>query len=186
MRFKSYVWPHNPRACELEFRRIVRSHKVPFGAYALQDMGRTNRVLSGVGEFAGPGAYDEFKRLATVFYDNTPGILVHPVWQISRAYFVSLSLNQEPSENFVSYAFEFWECFDEYSAALTKLSSPSGGAAPANTTPTSEKKWYTVVSGDCLWNIAAKNGISLNALISLNPQIKNPNLIYAGHSIRIA
>ena len=39
---------------------------------------------------------------------------------------------------------------------------------------------YTVERGDSLYRIAAKNGISLNRLLSLNPQIKNPNLIYRG------
>ncbi|MFQ7855197.1 MAG: hypothetical protein ACLRIS_08780 [Flavonifractor plautii] len=43
----------------------------------------------------GEGAYGEFKKLATVFYAGGPGLLVHPVWQTSNAYFVELSLRQE-------------------------------------------------------------------------------------------
>ena len=58
MRFKSYVWPHNPRTYEIEFRRGIVTHKVPFGAYTLQNLGRTNRVLRGEGEFCGAGAYE--------------------------------------------------------------------------------------------------------------------------------
>lgn len=41
-------------------------------------------------------------------------------------------------------------------------------------------KRYTVVSGDTLSGIAAKFGISLSDLILANPQLKNPDLIYAG------
>ena len=41
-------------------------------------------------------------------------------------------------------------------------------------------KTYTVKDGDTLSGIAAKYGVSLDALIAANPQIKNPNLIYAG------
>jgi spore coat assembly protein SafA len=44
---------------------------------------------------------------------------------------------------------------------------------------------YNVVRGDCLWNIARRNGVSLNALIRANPQIKNPDLIYPGQKISI-
>ncbi len=44
---------------------------------------------------------------------------------------------------------------------------------------------YNVVRGDCLWNIARRNGVSLNALIRANPQIKNPDLIYPGQTISI-
>ncbi|NCB51065.1 MAG: LysM peptidoglycan-binding domain-containing protein [Clostridia bacterium] len=184
MRFKSYVWPHNPKVFEIEFLRVVRSHKVPFGMYSLQSMGRTNRVFRGEGEFVGPGAYDEFKKLASVFCDNTPGVLVHPVWQTVSAYFVELSLKQEPEADFVSYAFEFWECFDGNSAVLTKVSSPSGGSLLSK--DASEETWYTVVAGDCLFSIAAANDLTLDALIALNPRIKNPNLIYAGDMIRLS
>jgi prophage DNA circulation protein len=185
MRFKDFVWPHNPKTYTIEYRRTVRSHKVPFGVSALQDMGRTNRVLCGEGEFAGPGAYDTFKKLAAVFYENAPGMLVHPVWQMSKAYFVALSLKQEPAEDYVSYAFEFWECAEETGASLMKVSSPAGSAAAAVSAAGTAAQWYTVVAGDCLWTIAARNGTTVEALIALNPQIKNPNLIYAGDSIRL-
>lgn len=44
---------------------------------------------------------------------------------------------------------------------------------------------YTVVKGDSLWKIAQKYKIGLNEIISANPQIKNPNLIYPGDKINI-
>src|SRR3546814_16817294 len=45
---------------------------------------------------------------------------------------------------------------------------------------------YTVRSGDTLSGIAAANNMSLDALISANPQISNPNLIYPGQSINLS
>ena len=106
MRFKEYVWPHNPRVYEMEYQKQLAVHGVPFGRYTLQNMGRRQRVLRGEGEFAGSGAYLEFQRLATVFYGETPGTLVHPVWVTTTAYFVHLGLRQEPMRNYVSYEFE--------------------------------------------------------------------------------
>ena len=44
---------------------------------------------------------------------------------------------------------------------------------------------YTVHSGDSLSAIAARNGVSLNSLIAANPQIHNPNLIYAGQTVHV-
>jgi spore coat assembly protein SafA len=44
---------------------------------------------------------------------------------------------------------------------------------------------HTVKSGDTMWAIAQKNGVSLNQLIKANPQIKNPNLIFPGQQISI-
>ncbi|MEK4080547.1 CAP domain-containing protein [Solibacillus sp. FSL K6-1126] len=45
---------------------------------------------------------------------------------------------------------------------------------------------YTVKSGDTLWKIASKNQIGLSELISLNPTLKNPDMIYVGEKINIS
>lgn len=50
----------------------------------------------------------------------------------------------------------------------------------------SKSKVYVVVRGDNLSKIARKNGMTLSALLKLNPHIKNPNLIFAGQLINIS
>ena len=95
MRYKSYIWPHNPAVYSITYQRQVAAHKVPFGRYCMQDLGLTCRVMRGAGEFAGADAYEEFKRLASVFYGGGPGLLIHPLWQIANAYFTALKLEQE-------------------------------------------------------------------------------------------
>ena len=190
MRFKSYVWPHNPRIYEICFQKKIAEHPVPFGYTMLRSMGFGCRIMRGEGEFTGPGAYEEFKRLASVFYDDTPGMLTHPLWQPARVYFSALELRQVPTENYVAYSFEFRECFDGYPAGAKALYAPAASAAaPVTGTAAAAagaEKWYVAAPGDCLWNIARANGMSLNALLALNPQIKNPNLLYVGDRIRIA
>lgn len=186
MRYKDYTWPHNPRVYEIRFERQMAVHKVPFGQYMLQAMGRTNRILRGEGEFVGPGAYDEFKKLATVFYEDTPGLLTHPVWQISNAYLVHLRLRQEPTENYVAYSFEFWESYDEYKRGATLVASAAKPEENGSDVQTAQEQWYTAVYGDCLWNIARAHDMTLQALLALNPQIKNPNILYVGDRVRVA
>ncbi len=44
---------------------------------------------------------------------------------------------------------------------------------------------YRVVSGDTLYLIAQRSGVTLDALIRANPQIKNPDLIFPGQEICI-
>lgn len=44
---------------------------------------------------------------------------------------------------------------------------------------------HTVKSGDTMWKIAVKYEVGLSEIISANPQIKNPNLIYPGQKINI-
>lgn len=182
MSYGDYVWPHNPRVYEIEFTRRVVSHKVPFGLYTLSDLGREHRVLKGEGEFSGEDAYDQFKELACMFYPGEPRMLVHPVWQAAPALFVKLRLRQEPRPDYVAYEFEFWECFEGYENKLRKIEkpivSPEEGAV--------EKSSYTLKWGDTLWGLAVKNGMSLQKLLELNPQIKNPNVYYVGDVIYLS
>lgn len=44
---------------------------------------------------------------------------------------------------------------------------------------------YTVQSGDTMWKIASKNKVGVQELITANPSLKNPNLIYVGQNIVI-
>lgn len=44
---------------------------------------------------------------------------------------------------------------------------------------------YRIQPGDTMSKIAAKYGVSLSALEKANPQVKNPNLIYAGEALNI-
>ena len=60
----------------------------------------------------------------------------------------------------------------------SELENVSGGAAING-------EFYTIQPGDTLSGIANKFRTTFNRLLALNPQIKDKNLIYAGHSIRI-
>lgn len=195
MRFKDYTWPHNPEIYTVEHRKRVVAHPVPFGRCVLQDLGGNYRVLRGEGAFAGAGAYEEFKRLAEVFRENGPGVLVHPVWSAERAYFVELQVTEEPLPDYVRYRFTFWEDWSGYDGGLTE--NDDGGTAPWNGewddglgdgTNKAEERYsvlYTVAKGDTLWGIAKQYGVSLERLIAANPQIKNPNLILPGDEVKI-
>ena len=135
MRYKDYVWPHNPETYTISFKRQVAVAKVPFGRYGMQDLGMSYRVMEGEGVFAGKGAYDEFKKLASVFYQGGPGLLIHPVWQASQAYFVLLELAQQPLENYVRYRFAFWET-SPLDTSLIRVSGGSGNAGTRTKTAT--------------------------------------------------
>jgi uncharacterized YkwD family protein/spore coat assembly protein SafA len=44
---------------------------------------------------------------------------------------------------------------------------------------------YTVIRGDTMWKIAAKHQVGISEIISQNPQIKNPAMIYPGQKLSI-
>lgn len=181
MRFKNFVWPHNPRTYTITFERKIAVQKIPFGRHCLQSLGQTRRVLRGSGEFVGKGAYDKFKELASVFYEETPGVLIHPVWMTTTAWFAALELRQEPRADYVAYSFEFWETVGGEDTKLTAVSTGGGSGGGAS----GGESWYTVVKRDTLWSIAGRYGVTLAGLIALNPQIRNPNLISVGQKVRV-
>lgn len=188
MRYKEFTWPHNPEIYTVEYRRQMAAHKVPFGRCVLQDLGYTYRVLKGEGVFTGDDVYRQFQELTAVFQESGPGLLVHPVWQAERAYFVELKVTEEPLPDYVRYSFTFWEDWNGYSGGLT--ASDDGGALSGTGSKTTAAKsaaaeTYTVRKGDTLWGIAKRYDVTLAALIAANPQIKNPNLIYPGDKVLI-
>ena len=185
MRFKDYTWPHNPETYIVEYRRQVAAHKVPFGRYVMQDLGVTYRVLQGEGTFAGDDAYEQFQKLAAVFEEGGAGLLVHPIWQPARAYFVTLRLTEKPLPDYVRYAFTFWEDFGAYSSGLTLVQTDAASSGGSTGASQPETAAYIVKKGDTLWGIARQYGVTLSSLIAANPQIKNPNLIYPGDRVTI-
>lgn len=187
MRYKNYIWPHNPRVYSIDYGKTLVAHKIPYGLYRLQNLGRTNRIMAGEGEFVGENAYSQFGMLANVFYEDTPGLLVHPLWQVSNAYFVSLRLEQEPRPDYVRYSFVFWEDYSQTGDLVLRVTGSTGGTegGTQSTAASSAPQYHRVVKGDTLWALAKTYGLTLSELIALNPQIKNPNLIYVGDEVRV-
>ena len=72
------------------------------------------------------------------------------------------------------------------SAPAGSPATPSADPAPSNTPQPAAAGNYTVHSGDTLSQIAASHGVSLNSLIAANPQIRNPDLIYARQTIHLS
>ena len=190
MRYKDYTWPHNPKVYSVERQRRLVVHQIPYGRCVIQDLGGMYRVLRGEGVFAGEGAYEQFRKLAAVFQEDGPGLLVHPVWQTERARFASLQVTEEPLPDYVRYRFEFWEDWSGSEGGLTEVDM-SGAQAQTNETverkqENQEAAVYIVKKGDTLWGIAKRCGVTLTALIEANPQIKNPNLIYPGDRVNLS
>ncbi len=182
MRYRGYTWPHNPRVYTIEYNRTMAAHKIPFGQYQLQDLGRSSRIMRGEGEFVGEGAYSPFGQLANTFYEEGPGLLVHPLWQAASAYFVSLKVEQAPRPDYVRYSFEFWEGNGPVNGMVVQRIETARSSGEAQS---SSSACHRVIKGDTLWALAQRYGLSLEELIALNPQIKNPNLIRVGEEVRV-
>lgn len=64
---------------------------------------------------------------------------------------------------------------------------PAGAHWPTNAQaqPTTQYTYYTIQPGDTLSGIAAKFGVTVDALLSMNSFITNPDVIDAGWNIRV-
>ena len=132
----------------------------------------------------GPDAYEQFQALSEVFAQGGAGLLVHPIWRTTSAYFISLKLEEKPLPDYVHYSFAFWEDCGAYSTGLMTVAAPVQSETSSAAAAT-QARTYIVKKGDTLWGIAKRYGVTLSALIAANPQIKNPNLIYPGNEVRI-
>ena len=181
MQYKTFVWANNPKSYTLSCERLTAAHKIPLGDYCVQDLGRSCTVLRGEGEFFGAGAYTQFRRLLEVFRSPGAGMLRHPVWQCSRAYFTRLELAQEPREEYVAYSFEFCDAGEEQAAPeVTALASQTADSAAENRART-----VTVRTGDTLWALCRTYGLTMRQMLAYNPQIRDPDLIHTGEELRI-
>jgi LysM repeat protein len=66
-----------------------------------------------------------------------------------------------------------------------RLVVPSGRAVPVPP-PSTDGQVYYAQKGDTLRIIASRFGTTVDAILKLNPQITNPNLIYVGQAITIS
>ncbi len=66
-----------------------------------------------------------------------------------------------------------------------KVCIPMGSGGSSGSTNNSGCMWYTVKKGDTMYKIAQKHNISLDTLVTANPQIENPELIRPGQKICI-
>jgi len=69
---------------------------------------------------------------------------------------------------------------------LQQLSGTEAATAPTTTTPAATAPTqYEIQPGDTLSEIAQANGMTVDQLLAANPQITDPNMIYAGQGLNI-
>ncbi len=71
------------------------------------------------------------------------------------------------------------------SATTTTKTTTTGTTAKTAVTVMDDHQVHVVVSGDILWKIAHKHNLTLDELMALNPQLKNPNRLSVGQKIVI-
>lgn len=174
MKYRNFVWPNNPKTFEVEYRRTLHSYKLPFSGYVVQNLGLQNKIIRGEGEFTGPEAYENFRKLAALFEENKGGKLVHPVWPTMRAYFAKLNLREEPREDYVHYSFEFWEYMGNKFEDMADAMDDFDYDDPAASLP-GLKRYTMAGQNDTLRTLAAKFNVTVEQMCSMNPTVDGPD-----------
>jgi hypothetical protein len=167
MSFGSCVWPCNPTTIKVEYQRGTAQFFYPGGTAAVQETGTAPRKVTGSGRFTGGGCLAEFGRLSKAFSSGGRAKLSIPGMEPFSAMFVSLAMKGVPRPDCVEYEFVF----------LEDVSSSD--------TVSGVREEYACKGGESLWEIAARYGTSVDALIPANPQIEWLNALEEGERVAI-
>lgn len=96
------------------------------------------------------------------------------LWRISRIYGTTPEAIKAANSKITDINIIFAGDFLVIPTADPPGDSGTGGGGP-----------YVIQYGDTLYNIAWRYGTTVNAILVANPQIKDPNWIYAGHTLTL-
>ena len=166
MSYRDFVFPVNPRVIHISRSKNIGVGITPYGKDSVKELGGGHRVVRGEGEFFGNNAVNDFLRLKRVFDESGGGVLYIPSQKPFYALAKSLELTASDIEGAVGYSFCFIESFENKAEEFPVLFIGNGKA--------------------CLWNIAEMFGIAVELLITMNPQIKRPDIpVVAGERVRL-
>lgn len=185
LKFKQYTWPHNPTTFQMGYQKRVINHEYPeIDGAEVEELGSGARVFSGSGVFYGKNAYKDFSMLVRLYYEKTPGLLVHPKWAPAVVKFTKLDAKEEPLPDYVEYTFEFVEHKDITLNIVPSKPIFGGGNNSSGKTTNNTSKKHKVIRGETLWDISKKyygKGSDWKKIANANKNlIKDPNLIQPG------
>ena len=166
MRFASFVWRHNP--VEIKISEEYKSDVVKFGALGEKRLipARKCTVIKGKGELVGADSLRVYEELSTLFKEKKTGVLTMPGLAPIVAQFSELTLDADSVPDVVRYGFTFTEC-----------DSRDGNNA--------KKEKYIASEGESLFGISHDEGVSLEVLVRLNPQIRYIDCLSDGDEVRL-
>ena len=177
MSFDGYTWEFNSKYLTFSHNTNTNISYYPYGGSTLQNFVKQNCVITGSGCFVGENCTDMYNKLKDKFNSGKIGVLTLPGFPPINAFFSRLVLKGEPKPDVLDYEFEFIEVQDEYlEIASLDESGKSGGKNIRKVIP----------NGETLWDLSYKYGINVDKLVSLNPQIRRPDIPIEEGQVRLS
>lgn len=166
MRYKGYVWNHNPETLKVTTEQKLIEQTIPQGKETIQDFGVKSRVISGSGQLFGEDCLYQYEKLLELQNESGSGILSLPDTKPFYAYFKSIELACDPAPDIITYNFQFIE-------DLTRKAEKIQGI------------YHTLTYGQTLWDVSYIYSVSMEDLLELNPDIKRVDELVIGDKVRV-
>lgn len=178
---------------EIEFDAMIPNVKYPFATYK-NGFQNAKTFLEAIEKLK--TSQQPFQFIVSRTYPNGKGIYNTNI-KVSLESYIIKEDRKEGMDVIVTFNLKQFRDFGTKTCKISfpKTSKPVAKTpAPARSTvsspaPKQQNKTYTVVKGDCLWNIAKKfygNGSQYTKIYNANrDKIKKPNLIYPGQVLTI-
>ncbi len=167
IRFKGYVFEHNPKTLKITSKKNIVSQSVLGEKSDVFESGDNSRVVTGEGSISGVDCIYKFLKLFKIKEEKGSGILSLPNTKPFYAFFESLEFSADPTPELISYKFVFRE---DSSKPLSKITS---------------EVYYNLSADEDLWDVSRKFDTPIEALVSLNPQLKRTDDVEEGSRVRI-
>lgn len=167
MRFGGMSLRHNPAKLSISGKHHIRIYGSPCCEADSESLGMELRRISGEGELSGSDCIEQYHALEALQRGRIAAKLVLPHMQPLYAYLKELSLTAKPTDDVLSYRFEFAEA-----------QSPRKGSAGV-------VFYMTGSDAENLWDIAYAFSVPIEQLVALNPQIPHIGELDAGERVRV-
>lgn len=163
MSFGNYEWKINPFKIEVVSGVQKNSLSFPFGNAKVQSVCKKSTVYRGTGEFSGSDCLLQYRELEKLFERGRKEILCVPDMPAVYAWFTSLSLVGDATEDLLRYSFEFVQAEASFGAGM--------------------QKYHICKEGETLYDIAFDYGTEMEKLAQLNPCIRRPDELAKGEKV---
>lgn len=166
MRFAGYTWHYNPKTINITCKKNTVENKIHNSDSVVQCFGRTARIISGEGYIFGDDCFERMEELWNLYRNKTEGVLTVPEFAAVRAVFTDLKLVGDAKDKLIKYLFSF-----------TEVMKTESMRSPLDT--------HTALNGESLWDVAYRYSLSVEKLLSLNPDLKDPYALTAGKQVNL-
>lgn len=165
LKYKDFEFEQNPAEISVEKSKDISERSLLSAGSAVEEIAQKAAQITVSGNFYGADSGKNAAKLAALYEDDGAGELILPDGRFFKAYFTSLSLNQNAAQNSVQYKLGFTE--------------ENGGGCYKR-----QRSYVFAKADENCFDIAHANSVKLEDIMKLN-NLKTPFDVQEGQKVRI-